>query len=358
MKILHLASANRWTGAAAVAFAEVESLRRVGVEAHYAYVGGYKLEEKLGRVDYAHPILEREQNPRAFARTLGRLREVIRRHEIDVLHSHLSYDHVLAMALRRRDVKVVRTFHSRRTLRRDPFNRMLQRMTDRLAVVNASFVGSGSADQRWLFTPPPLDTEQFSPSEKTVRRLYGLSENDYVVGMIGKVSPNRGFEEAIRTFDVVASTTPEAKMLIIGHGPHRPFLEEMIASRELQNRVIWAGYHEEDLAEHFRAMDVMLFTVPGSDEGHRAVSEAMGCGVPVVSFPIAGVEAVLGALADRTLATEATPEAAAEQVRQLRLGASAVLRDAARQQAMRFSFAESGQRLKSLYEELLSAGPN
>jgi len=41
VKILHLASANRWTGAAAPAFAEVEALRAAGVEAHYGYVGGY-----------------------------------------------------------------------------------------------------------------------------------------------------------------------------------------------------------------------------------------------------------------------------------------------------------------------------
>src|ERR1700742_2849740 len=47
VNVLHLAAGNRWTGAAAPAFAEVEALRAAGVEAHYAYVGGYKLEQKL-----------------------------------------------------------------------------------------------------------------------------------------------------------------------------------------------------------------------------------------------------------------------------------------------------------------------
>ena len=43
MKILHLASFDRWTGAAAPAFSEVEALRRAGVDAHYGYVGGSTL---------------------------------------------------------------------------------------------------------------------------------------------------------------------------------------------------------------------------------------------------------------------------------------------------------------------------
>ena len=49
MKVLHLASANRWTGAPAPAFAETEALREAGIDAHYAYVGGYKLAYRSGQ---------------------------------------------------------------------------------------------------------------------------------------------------------------------------------------------------------------------------------------------------------------------------------------------------------------------
>jgi len=42
MKVLHLASGNRWTGAAAPAFAETEALRQAGVDAHYDNSTGNK----------------------------------------------------------------------------------------------------------------------------------------------------------------------------------------------------------------------------------------------------------------------------------------------------------------------------
>src|SRR5947207_2646885 len=96
MKVLHLASANRWTGAAAPAFAEAEALREAGIDAHYAYVGGYKLEAKLARVDFAHPIIGRHQNPASFLRSIDAIERLIRHHRFDVIHSHLTYDHWLA----------------------------------------------------------------------------------------------------------------------------------------------------------------------------------------------------------------------------------------------------------------------
>ena len=93
VRILHLAAGNRWTGAAAPAFAEVEALRAAGIDAHYAYAGGYKLEKKIGHLDFAHALIEKSQNPAAFARTIRALADL---GKFDFIHAHLTYDHWLA----------------------------------------------------------------------------------------------------------------------------------------------------------------------------------------------------------------------------------------------------------------------
>src|SRR5213594_4358918 len=109
MKILHLAAGNRWTGAAAPAFAEVLALREAGVDAHYAYVGGYKLQAKLAHHDFAHPIIDRAQNPISFLRTADTIGRLVVRHGFDIVHAHLTYDHWLArFAARGR--RIARTF--------------------------------------------------------------------------------------------------------------------------------------------------------------------------------------------------------------------------------------------------------
>ena len=118
MRILHLAAGNRWTGAAAPAFAEVEALRAAGVDAHYAYVGGYKLQAKLAHHDFAHPIIEKAQNPVTFVRSIQAIERLVHQHGFDVIHAHLTYDHWLARIVARDHPagRVARTFHPRRLL--------------------------------------------------------------------------------------------------------------------------------------------------------------------------------------------------------------------------------------------------
>src|SRR2546428_8589074 len=99
MKILHLAAGNRWTGAAAPAFAEVAALREAGVDAHFAYVGGYKLQAKIGRLDFTHPIIARAQNPFSFPRSSRALTQLGMHHGFDLVHAHLTYDQLPARSV-------------------------------------------------------------------------------------------------------------------------------------------------------------------------------------------------------------------------------------------------------------------
>jgi glycosyltransferase involved in cell wall biosynthesis len=346
MKILHLAAGNRWTGAAAPAFAEVEALRAAGVDAHFAYVGGYKLEAKLASHPFAHPVIAKAQNPVSFFRSVKAIRNLVSDLGIDVLHAHLTWDHFLArFAARGSKVQVARTFHSRRTLRTDAFTSWLVRGTRWLFVVNETFLDSPILRGRGVFTPPPLDTRLFRSSGPNVRSRYSIEPSAKLIAVIGKLSPGRGFEDALRTFALVHEVNPGAKMMIIGHGEHRPALEALAAELGVGANVIWAGYHEDDLPEHYRAADVLLFTAAGSDEGHRAVLEALGCGVPVATYPIPGISGLLGPLAPQWIAAESNPEALASVVVKAIARAAEKLRPAALAQSEQFIFERAAARL-------------
>jgi glycosyltransferase involved in cell wall biosynthesis len=345
LKVLHLAAGNRWTGAAAPAFAEVEALRLAGVDAHYAYVGGYKLQAKLAHCDFAHPLIEKAQNPMAFHRTTQALERIVARHGFDVIHSHLTYDHWLARFVARdHEVRLARTFHARRVLRTDLFTRSLIHRTDLLFVVNDDFRNAPALGKRVAtFTPPPLDHRQFAADGPDARALHGIGKDETIVTIIGKVSPGRGFEEALHTFAHLRRLVP-CRLMIIGHGEHRPTLEALSASLGLTDGAIWAGYHETDLAEHYRASNLLLFTARGSDEGHRAVLEAMACGVPPATYPIEGMRALTG---DAHIASAPTPEALAT------LAASLLqqdLRASVIERSQRFGYAAAAQRLMAAYE--------
>ncbi len=347
MRILHLAAGNRWTGAAAPAFAEAEALREAGVDAHYAYVGGYKLQAKIGHVDFAHPIIERKQNPRSFLRAVEELERLIDHHHFDVLHAHLTYDHWLArLAARKRNVRLARTFHARRVVRSDPFTRHLIARTDALFVINDALSALPPFRGRVVtVTPPPVDLDQFSPQGPDVRGLYGIPADVPVAMAIGKLTVDRGFQDVIEAFAIVARSIPNAILMIVGHGEDRPRLEGIARALGVAEKVVWAGYHEEDLAEHYRAADVLLFTVQGSDEGHRAVLEAMACGVVPVTYPIPGMAALLGSLAARAMASQANSATLAVKVEEALRHVTPESRREVSAHSLAFGYPAAAQRL-------------
>jgi len=349
LKILHLAAGNRWTGAAAPAFAEVEALRAAGIDAHYAYVGGYKLHAKLQHHDFAHPIIEKAQNPFSFSRSVTKLDEVIHHHGFDLLHAHLTYDHWLArMAARGHSgIRIARTFHARRVLRSDPFTRSLLSRTQLFFVVNDTFRDAPVLEGRApVFTPPPIDHRQFS--------AFGpkLDFGSPLITAIGKLSKNRGFEAVLQTFAILRTRIANARLMIIGHGEHRPALENLASSLGIAQYLTWAGYHEDALAEHYRASDLLLFTARGSDEGHRAILEAMACGVPPATYPLEGIPALLGDVAKWHIAAEATPVALAATAAGILERDQEPIRAAMVERSLEFSYERSAARLRSAYEAL------
>jgi glycosyltransferase involved in cell wall biosynthesis len=356
MKILHLAAGNRWTGAAAPAFAEVEALRAAGIDAHYAYVGGYKLEAKLKHHGFAHPVIAKAQNPISFFRTTTALARLVTLHGFDVVHAHLTYDHWLArfVAFGRPHLRIARTFHSRRTLRNEPFTRSLLSRTDAIFVTNEELASVPLLRGREVtFTPPPLDADEFSIDGDDLRSTYGIPDEAPVIVAIGKMSKDRGFEEVIETFARIRAAMIDARLLLIGHGEHRPALEALVASLSLGDAVIWAGYHEDDLAEHYRSADVLLFTAAGSEEGHRAVIEAMACGVAPATYPIDGMRAILGESSEEHIAPSSTPDALAAIAVNLLKRERLQLRTEVNQRAGLFRYEKAAIRLIDAYSTVV-----
>ena len=350
MKVLHLAAGNRWTGAAAPAFAEVAALREAGVDAHYAYVGGYKLQAKIGRLDFTHPVIAKAQNPFAFARSASAIERLLDHHGFDIVHAHLTYDHWLARFSTRGRARIARTFHSRRVIRSDPFTNLLLASTDLVCVVNDSLREAPAIRNRAPeFTPPSLDDLQFRPDGADVREKYGLSREVVLIAAIGKLSRGRGFELVLQTFAAIRNRMANARLMIIGHGEHRPALQSMSRELEIHDDVIWAGYHEDDLADHYRAADFLLFAAKGSDEGHRAVIEAMACGTVPITAPLPGMQALVDS---SFIASDATSESLAECLL-AQIDSLNDLRAGVVERSTEFASARAAERLTQIYSRIL-----
>jgi glycosyltransferase involved in cell wall biosynthesis len=73
----------------------------------------------------------------------------------------------------------------------------------------------------------------------------------------------------------------DARLLIVGEGPERPYIEAMIAAMELQDAVTLAGFHP---TPHAYVAQADAFVLSSRSEGFgNVLVEALACGVPVVS---------------------------------------------------------------------------
>jgi glycosyltransferase involved in cell wall biosynthesis len=288
MRILHIVAGEKWTGIAAVVHDWTKALVEAGVETQFAFSAGHNLEKRLLPTGWARPLLTSPHGVAGTLRDFPELSRTLDREPVDVLHVHTSHDHYLAALARRRRAprpRLVRTIHHIRHTRPDPLMRRLFRSTDAFAFANRDIARALGCERP--IHSPVVDTAVFAPGPKpaSLPAIGALPAGRLVVGTVGKLSPGRGHEEAIDA----AASLPEAVLLHVGKGEHRPALEAKASSAGTPGRNLWAGYQDEGLPEFYRAMDVFLFTASGSQQGQRAVLEAMASGLPVASLDVTGV---------------------------------------------------------------------
>ncbi len=103
-----------------------------------------------------------------------------------------------------------------------------------------------------------------------------------VVLAVGRLTAQKDFPTLIRAFaEIRKATTQPARLLILGEGPDREVLEELVRELGLEDEVSLPGFVENPYAYMARAS---VFVLSSRWEGLPTVLiEALYCGVPVVA---------------------------------------------------------------------------
>lgn len=144
---------------------------------------------------------------------------------------------------------------------------------------------SGLASGRVEVIEPGIDTEFFSPTRSVPggRRTFHLADEDFVMGMVTRIRPDRRVGLAVRALANLATTISSLKLLLVGHGESTDDILGLAAELGVGDRLIWAGYRTGDeLAAALRSMDVLVYPAAGTDKSCRTIREAMAAGVPVL----------------------------------------------------------------------------
>jgi glycosyltransferase involved in cell wall biosynthesis len=170
--------------------------------------------------------------------------------------------------------------------------------------------------------------------------------------MVGRLTPPKRPDVAIRALGSVRTRIPEAELLVVGDGPLRPDAERLAADLGLGGAVRFLG-HRDDVPELLAEAECALLA---SDyEGcPLAVVEALAAGVPVVATDAGGIrelvrDGVTGAVAppDAEALAAALESVLADPARAAAQGA-----EGRREAASRLSLETMVGSLVALYDEM------
>jgi glycosyltransferase involved in cell wall biosynthesis len=202
-----------------------------------------------------------------------------------------------------------------------------------------------------------IDTEQFRRWQTLpeAKQHQGLRPEQVVIGAVGRLSPEKGFDVLIRAVQQLSGAGQDIILVLVGEGEDRTRLEALARELGVTERVRLPGYCA-DPRPIYEAMD--LFVLSSLREGlPNVVLEAMALEVPVVASQIAGVPRLIQDGDDGLLVPPGSVANLAQAIGRLLAdaGLRAKLARAGRAKVVsRYSFAERINKIAALYDALLA----
>jgi glycosyltransferase involved in cell wall biosynthesis len=319
--ILHVIARLNVGGAALhvlqLARAQAEGGHRVVVVAGTLAAGEESMEyvaEELGVAVLPLPALQRELSLGADWKAIRELRAIIRRLRPDVVHTHTAKAGAAGriaavLAGNARPKALVHTYHGHvlsgyfSPLRERLFRlleRLLARPTSALVAVSEE-VRNDLTDyrvaplDRFAVIPYGFDSPAWSEADDEararIRGELGLSEDDFVIGWAGRLTPIKRPLDLVRTLRGVVDAGVDATLVVVGDGDDRAETEALVQRLGLAERSRFVGFHR-NIREWYAAFDVFLLT--SLNEGAPVVAiEALGAHRPVVATAAGGTATVV-----------------------------------------------------------------
>jgi 1,2-diacylglycerol 3-alpha-glucosyltransferase len=205
--------------------------------------------------------------------------------------------------------------------------------------------------------PTPVDLSQYHDLEpQRVRAALGL-ENAELLLYVGRLADEKNLDFLLQAFARIVAERPQARLVLVGKGPHERGLQRLAQRLDLDGRAIFTGPVPHGEVPHYAAA-ADLFVFPSVTETQGLVLiEAMAAGAPVVAVKAPASVDVLaegGGLlvpAQEDAFAAAVLELLADGPRRLAMG------ERAAQAVQRYAIPAATARLVEVYEAAVAAGP-
>jgi glycosyltransferase involved in cell wall biosynthesis len=299
------------------------------------------------------------------------LRAMVRERRIQIVHSHDYKTNLLAWCLGKAEgIIPLSTVHGwtghsqrERMLYYPLDKRVLARFPRAIAVsgdIRSELVRRGARPDRVTVVLNGIDHRRFVRDDSRrgrSRAQLGIGDGETVIGAVGRLEPQKRFDLLMEAFARLRGSRPDLRLLIVGEGSARPFLEQRHQQLGLGDACRLLG-HTSDVPALHHAFD--LFVQSSEYEGTpNAVLEAMAMRTPIVATDCGGTSELVTDGVHGRIVPPGDVVALATAIEQaLRDPASAAAHVAAARARIEheLSFERRMRRVEAIYDELVPRG--
>jgi len=296
MRILHTEWSDDMGGQEKRVLAEAVGLTQKGHYVAIACRDHAKIKIEAERLDIKTYILPFRRP--YDVESIFRLTSIIRKERFDIVNTHSGIDSWIGgLSARLARVPVlVRTRHLNIPLKRTPLN-FIHYLPDIYVTCGENMrmnliKNCGFPQDRVISIPTGVDREFFEVERnKDVAEKYGLSKDSPVITNVGILRSVKGHEITLQAVKSVVKAVPEARFLIVGDGPARQRLENLVDEFGIREYVLFTGF-VRGISEIYSFSDVAVLS-SWSEGLPQSLIQAMAAGVPVVATAVGGVPEVV-----------------------------------------------------------------
>jgi len=295
LRILHTESSCGWGGQEIRILTEISGMRSRGYDVHLACPEESKIYSSSAK-EYGiptHPIPIAKKSIRGLASLMA----LIRNNEFDIINTHSSSDtwlSALSIRLIRKRIPLIRTRHVSSPIPNNFASRWVyQKASDFIITTGDSLRKSlirqfGILEDHIQSIPTGVDLTRFKPSgdKRSSQEKLNFDPKKTNLVIVATLRSWKGHAYLIEAVEKIKNN--DIHLYIVGDGPQRENLENVVDSRGLGKNITLTG-QQDDVSKWLQASDIFVLPSYANEGVPQALIQAMACGLPVITTNIGAI---------------------------------------------------------------------
>lgn len=225
-------------------------------------------------------------------KTLFALKRIVKQNQIDIVNTHSGKDTwVGGFAAKLAGVKFIRTRHLSNRIKTTRLN-FINELADYIVTTGSSIRDdmikyNRISPEKIQSIPTGIDVELFNPDnydKNKCRSLLNLAEHEVAIGIVAVLRRFKRHDLFVQMAQRLIAQYPEQKLkfFIIGEGPQRDNIENIIATLNLSSTVSLLG-HIDDVPAVLMALDIFVLSSDSCEGVPQSVIQALFMNKKVVA---------------------------------------------------------------------------